>query len=122
MINCFLSVRPDHYSTSQIETITSLQEIVRLAIVQLAIRDGDATKPPANYFKLITVHHGGGTCLDAYAQHTRVGGHYLGEIGFSVRALANVDVDRRIRQEAKAHAVLFRDVILKVFVLNPAAD
>ena len=49
--------------------------IVRLAIVPLAIGDGDASTWPADDFKLISMHHESCTCIHPDAQHARIRGH-----------------------------------------------
>lgn len=112
----------DYHSPSQVETIASFQEAIRLAIVPLAIGDGDASTRPADDFELIPMHHDSCTCVHPDAQHARIRGHNLGEIAFPVWALTDVDVDRRVWKEAEPHAILCRDQIPKVFALNPAAD
>src|SRR5262245_46882406 len=115
-------VRRDHHSASQVETIALLQEVVRLAVMQLAIGDCNATIRPSDDFKLISVHHDSYACFHSDAQQTRIRGNNLAEIAFAVGALVNVHVDRRVWEEAEPLAIPFRDIILKVRVLNPASD
>ena len=118
----FRLARRNHHSPSQVETIASFQEVVRLAIVLLAIGDGDASTRSADDFKSIPVHDESCTCIHSDAQQARIRGHDPGEVAFPVRALVDVDVDRGVWKEAESHAILVRDQIPKIFALNPATD
>src|SRR5262249_10364963 len=114
--------RCDYDSPRQVETITWFQEVVRLAIVPLAICDGDATVRSADNDKLLPVHHGSYACLHADPQQAWIRGHYLADIAFPMGAWADVAVDGRVGKKADPHPILFREIILKVFVLNSATD
>lgn len=46
----------DHSSPSQVETIATFQEVVRLAVMLLPISDRDPRTRAANHLELIPVH------------------------------------------------------------------
>ena len=95
-IGDFLPSRDDH-SSSQVEPITLLEEVVRLAVMQLAITDSDASARPADHFKLIRVDDGSCPSIHADAQQAWIRGYNASEIPLPARALIDVDVDRRVR-------------------------